>query len=294
MIINKHSSFYIRNGWPTKILLAVRADNHIFSPNAELKAVDELGMGRVMIKALRYWAKALGLTLETKDAQGIVSVETELFTLLYENDRYLQNEASLLLLHRELAVNIEEATAWFWAFNEHSKSTISKEEFVDGFYSYLISNGGVAGKDSVEKEFNCFKNTYVSDGKFDVEKIMEENTIPFFAPVSLLRMIGKDKYEKVKMLAKRIPVDILFYCILNDNAEILKTNRQISIDDMVEKKSQVCRYFNISYGALVEMLQMLENRGKIKLYNNFGNRHIEVIDSNSRGILENYYQSVRR
>ncbi len=294
MTINKHSSFYIRNGWPTKILIAVRADNHIFSPNAELKAVDELGMGRVMIKALRYWAKALGLTLESKDAQGIVSIETELFGLLYDNDKYLQNEASLLLLQRELATDIEDATAWYWAFNEHSKSTISRDEFIDGLHSYLISNGGVVGKDAIEKEFNCFKNTYISDGKFDIEKIMEENTIPFFAPVSFLKLIDKDNYEKVKMQAKNIPVEILLYCILKDNFELLKTNRQISIDDMVEKKGQVCKYFNISYGTFIEMLQVLENKGKIKLYNNFGNRHIEIINSDSKYILENYYRSVRR
>jgi len=294
MTINKHSSFYIRNGWPTKILLTVREDKHIFSPNDELKAVDELGMGRVMIKALRYWAKALGLILEAKGTQGLVSIETDLFRLLYDHDKYLQNEASLLLLHRELAINIEDATAWYWAFNEHSKSTISKEEFVDGLHSYIISNGGVAGKDAVEKEFNCFKNTYISDGKFDIEKIMEENTIPFFAPVSLLKSIGKDNYEKVKMQVRNIPADILLYCILNDNAEILATNRQISIDEMVEKKGQVCKYFNISYGAFIEILQMLENKSKVKLYNNFGNRHIEIMDSNSNGVLENYYQSVRR
>ena len=40
MQINKHGSFYLRNGWPTKILDAVRNDAHIYSPNNELLAVD--------------------------------------------------------------------------------------------------------------------------------------------------------------------------------------------------------------------------------------------------------------
>ena len=57
MTLNKHGSFYIRNGWPTKIMDAITSNPHIFSPNNELLAVDSIGVGRVMIKAMRYWAK---------------------------------------------------------------------------------------------------------------------------------------------------------------------------------------------------------------------------------------------
>ena len=66
MQINKHGTFYIRNGWPTKILDAIDVDPYIFTPNSELKAVDTIGVGRVMIKALRYWAVVLGLSEESK------------------------------------------------------------------------------------------------------------------------------------------------------------------------------------------------------------------------------------
>ena len=72
MVLNKHGSFYMRNGWGTKILLAVNEDKHIFSPSKEQEAVDNIGVGRIMIKALRYWAVAMGLTTDVKDAEGIV------------------------------------------------------------------------------------------------------------------------------------------------------------------------------------------------------------------------------
>ena len=66
MQISKHGSFYIRNGWPTKIMDALR-EPHIFSPNNELYAVDTIGVGRVMIKAMRYWATVLGIASEGTD-----------------------------------------------------------------------------------------------------------------------------------------------------------------------------------------------------------------------------------
>jgi len=71
MVINKHGSFYLRSGWGTKIIQAVEADNMIFSPANEQEAVDRIGLGRVMIKALRYWADASGLTTEEKVQGGI-------------------------------------------------------------------------------------------------------------------------------------------------------------------------------------------------------------------------------
>lgn len=35
MVVNKHGSFYMRSGWGTKIIQAVKEDNMIFSPSNE-------------------------------------------------------------------------------------------------------------------------------------------------------------------------------------------------------------------------------------------------------------------
>lgn len=294
MKINKHGSFYIRNGWPTKILTAVRDDPHVFSPNLELNAVDELGVGRVMIKALRYWANAMGLVEEGKDSQGIVCLETQLFRDIYENDLYFQNKGTLWLMQRAIAENSEEATAWYWLFNEFSQKTFTKSDFANSFYSYIANHGGVYALSAIEKEFDCVKNTYVSDGKYVVEKIVEEDTIPFFAPLALVKSIGNGRYEKQRTQLEDVPVDIVYFSILKDNERHLAQNKQISIDDLVEKPGQVCRYFNISYASLMEILQVLENKNKIKLFNNFGNRHIEIFNASSDGIIHNFYQPIER
>jgi hypothetical protein len=294
MMINKHGTFYIRNGWPTKILASVREDNHIFSPNSELEAVDSIGMGRVMIRALRYWSDAMGLTVEQKDPQGLICEETALFKDLFDNDFYLQDIGSLWLLHRELAKNEEKATAWYWAFNVFDKMQFTKEDFVDAFYAYAISQGAANKKPAFEKEFDCFKNTYVSDGIFDVKKIMEEDTIPFFAPLALITTKGGGVFEKHRIKAKSVPSDVLLYCIVKDNENHLATNRQIGIETLLEQPKQVGKYFSITYSVLIEMLQTLENQGRLKLFNNFGNRHIELETPNTEMLLNEYFQSIGR
>jgi len=294
MVINKHGSFYIRNGWPTKILLAIRENPRIFSPNSERQAVDTVGMGRVMIKALRYWADASGLTTEEKDQQGLICKETQLFKELYDYDLYLQDVGSLWLLHRELARNEEKATAWYWAFNEFEKINFTKEDFITAFHGYSISKSASYAKSAFSKEFDCFKNTYFSDGIIDIQKIIDEDTIPFFSPLNLIRMKERNIYEKQKIQASNIPLDIVLYCILRDNESTLAKRHQISLDIILNEPKQIGRYFSLGYSSLIELMQMLENRGKLNLVNNFGNRHIEVTILDASALLHDYFCKVGR
>lgn len=289
MVINKHGSFYLRSGWGTKIIQAVESDNMIFTPAKELDAVDKIGLGRVMIKALRYWADASGLVVEHKVQGGIRKEKTPLFNLIAENDRYFQKPGSLLLLHRNLATNESNATAWYWAFNEFDKQTFSKNEFVDGFHYYLAVNGMTIKKAAVDKEFNCFKNTYLGDAKFDIKTVMDEDTCPMLSPLHLLRMNSEKKFEKCALSKTDIPLLVLVYAIAKDNEEECKTGRQISIDKLMEDKKQVGKYFSIRYTKLIDMLLEAENKQMLTLNNNFGNRHIEFAEVEYSDLLQQYY-----
>lgn len=137
MQINKHGSFYIRNGWPTKIIDAVDNNTLVFSPNNELEAVDNIGVGRVMIKAMRYWAAAMGITSEIKTQQGVAHELTPLGLLVKQFDPYCKNVGTLWALHRNLVNDVDNATAWYWAFNEMGPKVFTKDSFVGDFNSYL-------------------------------------------------------------------------------------------------------------------------------------------------------------
>ena len=289
MVINKHGSFYLRNGWGTKIIQAVEADEMIFSPSNEEKAVDNIGLGRVMIKALRYWASACGLTTEVKAQGGIKTEKTHLFELISKYDRYFQKTGSLLLLHRNLAINKDEATAWYWAFNEFEKQSFTKEEFVEGLHYYLAVNVMNIKRNAVEKEFNCFRNTYIGDKKNDVKEIMDLDTFPQLGSLNLLNNKQKNKIEKSTLSKEDIPILILIYAIAMDNVESYKSKQQISIDKLIEEKNQVGKYFNIKYSKLIELLIEAENKQLIELNNNFGNRYIEFNGTDYEKLLDKYY-----
>lgn len=291
MQINKHGSFYIRNGWPTKIIDALTFDKQIFSPNKELEAVDTIGVGRVMIKAMRYWASVSGIATEKKGQQGVYHELTSLGLLIKRFDLYCMDKGTLWLLHRNITRNMERATAWYWAFNEFDSVSFTKSEFSSAFYSYLQNNGESYKKNTVEKEFDCFKNTYVSEQEFSIIKILDENTVPFFAPLALLKSKGSGVFEKRKTAAKDIPVYIFLACIIKDNEEHLKSNRQINIEHLLSDPNQVCRYMMLNYSSLIELLQRLENERYLRLTNNFGSRYIELNDTNVVDLLSYHYRT---
>lgn len=294
MQINKHGSFYIRNGWPTKVIDAILRDDHIYSPNNELLAVDTIGVGRVMIKSMRYWATVLGLASEGKDQQGVCHNLTPLGELISECDPYCTDLGTLWLLHRNLARNEDEATAWYWAFNVLTDAEFDKGYFSDAFYAFLQREGASYTSKAIEKEFDCFKNTYVSDQAFSLSKVLEEDTIPFFAPLRLIEYKGKGVFEKRKLSAQEIPSDIFLYSILADNNEHLAVNRQISISTLLESPCQVGKYMNISFPVMLELLQKLENAGYLRLVNNFGNRYVEISQICADEILEEHYHRTGR
>lgn len=289
MVLNKHGSFYMRSGWGTKILQAVDSDDAIFAPANEQNAIDEIGLGRVMIKALRYWADAMGLTYEKKEQNIIRKYKTDLYKYIDKYDPYFQMNGTLELLHRNIANNIDEATAWYWVFNEWSTDVITNEMFTDSLHAFVAVNGMNVKKDAVNKEFNCVKNTYVGEKTTDKKNIMDEDTYPFFGPLHIMKYDG-NQLIKNHLTAKEIPLEILIYAIASDNKKESSSYGQVGIDTLMEGKCQVGRYFNVKYTDLIDLLIEAENKGYIALNNNFGNRLIEFNDTNYGLLLEKYYK----
>ena len=128
----------------------------------EENPMDVLGIGTNMVKALRYWLQAVGLTIEPNKGKRTQSF-TPLGQLIFDHDTYIEELGTLHLLQYRLASQAEEATAWYYFFNEFSMSEFSREDFVEGLQKYIKMNesdSDVAIR-SLNDDFACIVNTYL-------------------------------------------------------------------------------------------------------------------------------------
>ena len=122
MKFRAHDTFFIRKGWLSKGMRSVANKPDVFISKDE-NPMDILGIGANMVKALRYWLQVVGLTIEPNKGKRSQSF-TNLGRLIYKHDTYIEELGTLCLLQYCLASQKDEATAWYFFFNEFFRSRI--------------------------------------------------------------------------------------------------------------------------------------------------------------------------
>ena len=135
MKFRAHDTFFIRKGWLSKGMKYVMLKPDVFV-DKEDNRMDVLGIGSNMVKALRYWLQAVGLTEEPNSGKRLQSFN-ELEKSIFETDRFIEEMGTLQLLQYKLATNKEKATAWYYFFNEFNMSEFSRDDFVGSLQNYI-------------------------------------------------------------------------------------------------------------------------------------------------------------
>ena len=202
MKFRAHDTFFIRKGWLSKGMERVVEKPDLFVDKEE-NPMDVLGIGSNMVKALRYWLQAVGLCEEPNKGKRLQSL-TVFGQLVYDNDRYIEELGTLYLLQYKLASQSEDATAWYYFFNEFSMSEFTKEEYVQSLQNYILmkEESNVVALRSLNDDFACIINTYLPRYKINPGKISAENNIDCpFGELGLVDIANK----KLKTYKKTIP-----------------------------------------------------------------------------------------
>jgi len=206
-----HDSFQCRQLWLKKGFDYVQ---HGKAFNDE-DAVVQLGVGKNMVSAIRFWLKAFNI-INNKD------IPTEFGKLLFDDEKgydpFLEDEASLWLLHYQL-VKIGFASIYSMIFNEFRKEKLffNKQTFVN----YVKRLGESIpdlnfNENTVAKDFIVFTNMYknVTDGK-DVE----DSFAGILSEIDLLNATGKGKDEQFYIensVRDDLPEAVVLFAILDN------------------------------------------------------------------------------
>ena len=271
MKIKGHQSFHIRRGWIYKGLNKVREDNCIFSDKTKT-LTDEFGIGSNMIVALKYWLEALGLVEKKKKGSKVSYELTDVAKVILKYDQYFEEVDTWQLLHYNLATNEEQATTWYWFFNEYKGNKFNKENLFNNLNAYIVANyEKEVSERSIKDDINCLLNTYISKPI----KTPEDNIESPFAELGLISFSNKKNGEVnyIKDHKYNINKYLAYYILLN----LADGKDHIDIKDIIESKNSVGNIFNLDSYEVMDIMDSLQNEGLIKIIRTGGLDYITFL-----------------
>ena len=130
----RHETFPLRYGWLTKAIQTVNKQGFTDIFKQPEAAMIELGLGKNMVNALQYWLQVIGVM---NFNEGVAHITDFGEALLGKNgDLFLEDEATIWIIHWRIASNPELATGFFWFFNHFSMPRFKSNDMLHSLVDF--------------------------------------------------------------------------------------------------------------------------------------------------------------
>ena len=256
-----NASFTIREGWLTKGLRNVRNDPEVFLRE---DATVRLGIGSAMVKSLRFWLQAAGLTTEPKAGRRVQAV-TDLGNLIMEKDTYFEDPFTLFLVHSHIATNPHLTTVWYLLFNYFTAQRFTREMMEESLLATF--------RELTSEEFalSSFKDdcavalkTYVDDQSRQATP--EDNMLCPLASLGLFSKTARDTYETTMPSPALLHPYAVMYVLLAAHGH----KEGISIDRLLSEPCNAGRVLHLNAYRLNQYLDQLQAAGMLSIQRTAG------------------------
>ena len=246
MTFGRHETFALRYGWLSKGFQAMIEKKSIFESD---DATVRLGVGKNMVAAIKYWLRACRMIDPVKN------IPTDLgYELLSVDgfDPYLEDEATIWLLHWLLVTNAEFATSWFWFFNRFHKPEFSGQELATAltdFVSDQVINKKKPSSNTLKNDALLIPRMY-TQSKGNARTPIEE---ALDSPFALLKLITQNSrgssYQSRPNSRPDLPLGVLGFAVCE--MFVMKNTSTIPIEDFM--------YSNDNYPAIGSVFRLTES-----------------------------------
>ena len=275
-----HEKFPLREGWTNKALKIIPDMPDIF---LKKDATDMFGIGSNMVKSLRYWMRAFGLTIENGSAGTEL---TEMGELIAEYDPYLENPFSLWIMHSFISKNKEEATTWFMYFNHCDADDLTKNE-IEAILLREIKKyaaGQSFSEKSLSSDVDVLLNMY---SKNKEESDPEDKNVSPFSQLALIRNMD-GRYIKNHPNKKNFSEMIVLYELVL----MSKDSEGVSIEEAVHGENGLANIYNLTSVMANDYFDRLDAAGYIHVNRTAGLDMIYLVKKiKALDVLENYYKN---
>jgi len=281
-----HETFHCRHFWLKKGYDFLINDHH-FSDDT---AVIELGVGKNMVSAIRFWMRAFGLVDEKEQL-------TEIAHYIFGKDGkdpYLENPGTLWLLHY-LLVKTARASIYSLVFNDLRRQRREfKKEHISNFLKGKCNERDYKyNQNTLQKDIGVFLKNYLRPR--NKVKNIEDDFSAILIDLDLIQEMGKVEsggytwYKLDSTEREEIPKEILLFGIL----DIHKNANSIAFQDLLNGFNSVGSVFAINANGLFNKIEaIVHDFPSIVFKDDAGNRVLQFKSSlNKWDILNNYYAS---
>jgi hypothetical protein len=258
----RHETFHPRYGWLRKAVRGAAANPAIF---LEPDAIVRLGVGKNMVRAIRYWGLAFGLIDEAvlPDRPRLTGVSpTRLGAFLMGDkpaDPYLEDPASLWLLHWQLLRRGSLAPSWYLAFNRFPQREFADAELT-GWLKRELDVDGIAdiALGSLEKDVSCLLRMYGPTPAAARETTLAS---PFSTLRLLDRLAGRTARYRITYGPKTgLPPELIVISALGLMLESAPDRRSIGLAELATHERAPGKVFALAEDELADAIERAASR----------------------------------
>lgn len=259
-----HETFPCRYGWLKKSYDAVVAGCgvNVFAPDT---AIADFGVGKNMAVSMKHWALALGIVqVSGGDRSKAVSFSTtDLGDMLFAtNDPYLEDMASLWLLHWRLVSSPGRSTTWYFAFNEFNEAYFTREILVARLIARLddLRHSGrlPAGRitpATLARDADCLVRTYLPKGGGKADDGLE---CPFVELGLMASLPGGGAVQFRRGQKPTLPDEVFAHALVDFWQTRYGRRGSLSVETVTHEPGSPGRAFLMDEEAVAERLERID------------------------------------
>ena len=287
-----HETFPFRYTWLKKGVDAVTDDATVFSSD---RATIVLGVGKNMVRSIRHWCITAGLIQADKTDRTRFE-PTSLGKAIFADDGfdpYLEDSATLWLIHAQLAVNASRATTWYWAFGFFNQNEFRKERFTSELIDWTEKNGrSRISENSINRDVDCFLRTYVPS-RTGKGAMMEDS---FNCPLVELGLISNSSdgitYQFHRGDKPSLPTEVFAAALSRLWRSRFDDRNSLAVGEIAYSPQSPGQIFRLDEDSVVGYLEALENltRGVMRYDETAGLKQVyREGEVDEVELLRNYY-----
>lgn len=260
---SRHETFHPRFGWLKKGYDGSKNDCEVF--NREYATV-VLGVGKNMVRAIRYWSYAFKVTREEgQERAKSKPTAPSVFGKKLLGDRgwdpFLENPSSLWLLHWNLLKPPCYAATWYFAFNYFNSGTFVLDDLLKALMGYKEREFPTvkAQEETLYRDVSCLIHMYVSH--YEANRPDEDTLDSPFAQLDLIKTVGDSKHFAFNLGKKNnLAPEIIVAACLEFAATNQPNLRTVSMSRLLFDAGSPGLIFKLTESALYEAVEVVSKK----------------------------------